>query len=138
MRVPGGCPALAVVLLGMPSFAHAHLVTTRLGGFYDGMLHPLTGFEDTLPWLALAILAAFQGAQRARWLLVVFPLGLLAGGGVWVLTPSLAFVPAISVTLIAIVGLAVAAAIVLPLSITLALGAAVGLVHGYMNAQAMA
>ena len=138
MRVPAGCLALALALFGMPSLAHAHLVNTRLGGFYDGMLHPLTGFEDALPWLALAILAAFQGAQRARWLLLTFPLGLLAGGGSWELMPGLSFVPALSVALIAIVGLAVATAIVLPLPITLAFGAIVGLVHGYLNAQAMA
>ena len=137
MRVPAGYVALALALLGMPSVAHAHLVNTRLGGFYDGMLHPLTGFEDALPWLALAILAAFQGPQRARWLLVIFPLGLLAGGGLWELMPGLPFVAALSVALIAIVGLTVATAIVLPLPITLALGAIVGLVHGYLNAQAM-
>jgi len=137
MRAPGSYMVSALVLLGTPSVAHAHLVNTRLGGFYDGMLHPLTGFEDALPWLALAILAAFQGPQRARWLLVTFPLGLLTGGGLWELVPGLSFVPALSVALIAIVGLAVATAILLPLPITLALGAIVGLVHGYLNAQAM-
>ena len=129
--------ALALLLTAAPSDAHAHLVNTRLGDFYDGVLHPLTGFEDVLPWLALAILAAFQGPSRARWLLVAFPLGLLAGGGLWLAAPKLAFVPAIGAGLIAIVGLAVAAAIVLPLPVTIGLGAIVGLVHGYQNAQAM-
>jgi urease accessory protein len=137
MRALAACLAAALALTAAPSEAHAHLVNTRLGDFYNGMLHPLTGVEDALPWLALAILAAFQGPQRARWLLVAFPLGLLAGGGLWVAMPTLPFVPALSVALIAIVGLAVAAAIVLPLPVTIGLGAVVGLVHGYQNAQAM-
>src|SRR5262249_58478636 len=129
MRVPAGCLALALALFGMPSVAQAYLVNTRLGGFYDGMLHPLTGFEDALPWLALAILAAFQGAQRARWLLITFPLGLLAGGGLWELVPGLSVVPALSVALIAIVGLAVAPAIFLPLPLLLALSSILGRWH---------
>ena len=38
-----------------PTASQAHLVTTRLGDFYDGALHPMTGFEFALPWLALAV-----------------------------------------------------------------------------------
>jgi len=101
------------------------------------MLHPLTGFEDVLPWFALAILAAFQGPQRARWLLVAFPLGLLAGGGLWMAMPKIAYVPVVGAALIAVTGLAVATAVVLPLPVLTALGGLVGLVHGYQNAQAM-
>jgi len=134
--LPAGVAA-ALLLLGAPGEAQAHLVNTTLGDFYDGMLHPLTGFEDVLPWFALAILAAFQGPQRARWLLVAFPLGLLAGGGLWMAMPKIAYVPVVGAALIAVTGLAVATAVVLPLPVLTALGGLVGLVHGYQNAQAM-
>jgi urease accessory protein len=137
MKTLLGCVAALLAWIAVPGDAHAHLVNTRLGEFYDGMIHPLTGFEDILPWLALAILAALQGPHRARWLIVAFPLGLMAGGGLWVVMPKLALVPAIGAALIAVIGLAVAAAVVLPLPVTIGLGALVGLVHGYQNAQAM-
>jgi urease accessory protein len=137
MKALLGCLTVALLWLGAPGEAQAHLVNTTLGDFYDGMLHPLTGFEDVLPWFALAILAAFQGPQRARWLLVAFPLGLLAGGGLWMVMPKIAYVSIAGAALIAVIGLAVATALVLPLPVTVALGVIVGVVHGYQNAQAM-
>ena len=136
MRALHRLAATAVLLLA-PSAAQAHLVDTRLGDFYGGMLHPLTAFEEVLPWLALAALAAFQGAERARWLLIVFPLSLLAGCALSQVLPSPSLVPVMTVALIAITGLAVAAAVRLPLPALLGLAAVMGLVHGYQNGQAM-
>jgi urease accessory protein len=129
--------AAAAVLLLAPSTAQAHLVDTRLGDFYGGVLHPLTAFEEILPWLALAALAAFQGASRARWLVVVFPLSLFAGCALSQVLPHPSFFPAITVALIAMTGLAVAAAVRLPLPVLLGLAAVMGLVHGHQNGQAM-
>jgi len=129
--------ATAAALLLAPSAAHAHLVNTRLGDFYGGVLHPLTAFEQVLPWLALAALAAFQGAARARRLVIVFPLSLLAGCVLSQWLPSASFVPAIAVALIAITGLSVAAAVRLPLPMLLGLAAVMGFVHGLQNGQAM-
>jgi urease accessory protein len=129
------CVGFAV---GVPAQAHAHLVNTRLGDFYGGMLHPLTGIEDMLPWFALAILAALQGPQRARWLIVVFPLGLLAGAVLSVFLPALPISPVVGAGLIAVTGLAVATAIKLPLPLLVGLGTLIALLHGYHNGQAMA
>jgi urease accessory protein len=129
--------AATVVVVLAPSAAQAHLVDTRLGDFYGGVLHPLTAFEEVLPWLALAALAAFQGAERARWLVVVFPLSLLVGCALSQLVPNPSFVPAAAVALIAITGLSVAAAARLPLPVLLGLAAVMGLVHGHQNGQAM-
>jgi hydrogenase/urease accessory protein HupE len=117
--------------------AQAHLVNTRLGDFYGGMLHPLTGLSDILPWLALAVLAAFQGADRARWLVAMFPVALMIGVAAALVIPPVASIPYVSVALIAIVGLAVAAGITLPVWVLVGLGIAVALVDGYQNGQAM-
>ncbi len=65
------------LLLGSP--AEAHIVASRLGDFYAGALHPLTGLEDVILWAALGLLAGTQPPGRARWLVPLFPLGLLAG-----------------------------------------------------------
>ena len=129
--------ATTAATLIAPSAAQAHLIDSRLGDFYGGVLHPLTAFEEVLPWLALAALAAFQGAERARWLLVVFPLSLPAGCALSQVLPSPSFFPAVTVALIALTGLAVAAAVKLPLPVLLGLAAVMGLVHGHQNGQAM-
>lgn len=130
--------ATVLFLAGAPTAAEAHLVNTRLGDFYDGILHPLTGFDFALPWLALAILAAFQGKQRGRWLVLIFPLGLLAGAALSVMLPHLGFVPILNVATFACIGLMLAMALVMPLTAFLALGAIVALLHGYENGQEMA
>ena len=64
---------------GLARPAEAHIVASRLGDFYAGALHPLTGLEDALLWGVLGVLAGTQAVGRARWLVVLFPAGLLAG-----------------------------------------------------------
>jgi len=67
----------AVILCACP--AEAHIVSSRLSDFYTGMAHPLTGLQDVVLWIALGVLAGTQPASRARWLVAVFPIGLVAG-----------------------------------------------------------
>jgi len=130
--------AAAMFLTAVPGVAEAHLVNTRLGDFYDGILRPLTGFEFALPWLALAILAAFQGKRRGRWLILTFPLGLLAGALLSIVLPHLGFVPILNVATFAVVGLMLATALVLPSPALLALGTITALLNGYENGAEMA
>jgi urease accessory protein len=137
MRMPLARIMIVLCLAGAPTGAEAHLVNTRLGDFYDGILHPLTGFDFALPWLALAILAAFQGKQRGRWLLLVFPLGLFSGVCLSLVLPHLGLVPILNVATFACVGLMLAMALVMPLPAFIALGAMVALLHGYENGQEM-
>ncbi len=70
---------LALVLLLAPGLAEAHIIAARLGDFYTGALHPLTDPQDIVLWLALALFAGSLGPGRARWLVLLMPLGLLAG-----------------------------------------------------------
>lgn len=131
-----GLPAV-LAIAGMPTAAHAHLVDTRLGDFYGGALHPLTDLQQVLPWIALAALAAFQGPQRARWVVLTFPLALLAGGAASLVLPSPPFAGILDLSLVAITGLALAAAVSLPLPLLLAIVTVMGLLHGYQNGEAM-
>ena len=66
-------------MLAASGSAEAHIVAARLGDFYAGALHPLTDLQDTVLWLALGLFAASIGPERARWLVLIMPLGLLAG-----------------------------------------------------------
>jgi len=120
-----------------PTASQAHLVNTRLGDFYDGALHPMMGFEFTLPWLALVILAALQGPARGRWLILAFPIGLLLGAALSAWQPGFQFVQIVNVAAIAGIGLLVALAMRLPTPVFLALGLVVGLANGYENGEAM-
>src|SRR5258706_1645313 len=107
--------------------SQAHLVNSRLGDFYDGALHPMTGFEFALPWVALVILAALQGAVRGRWLILAFPIGLLSGAAISVFLPNLQFVQFVNIAAIAGIGLLVALAKPLATPVFLGLGFLVGL-----------
>lgn len=131
-----GMPAI-LAIAGMPTAAHAHLVDTRLGDFYGGALHPLTDFQQILPWIALAALAALQGPLRARWLFVVFPLALLAGGAASLVLPPPPFAALLGLVLVALTGLALAVAAPVPLPALLILATVMGLLHGYQNGEAM-
>ena len=73
-----------LLLLGVQP-AGAHIIGARLGDFYGGALHPLTGLADVILWLALGMLAGMQTRLWSRWMVVAFPAGLLAGFaiGLW-------------------------------------------------------
>ena len=125
-------------LLMQPAPAQAHIVSIRLGDFYAGALHPLTDLQDILLWMALGILAGSLGAARGRWLVLIFPLGLLAG-------ISAANVPAEAITgpvvnsgLILLLGLLLAIAPRIPLAGLCAIAFAVALVRGAVNAADLA
>ena len=98
------------------------------------MLHPLTALEHLLPIIGLSLLAGQQGPHRARWVLWLFPAGLLAGAllaghvePIWLVTwfNRLSFVA---------VGILVAAAARLPLPVLGTTALLLGLAHGVENA----
>ena len=115
----------------------AHLVTTGLGPFYDGLLHFFRTPQDALPVLALSLFAGLRGADQGRAMLFVLPAAWLAGG-----LPGLALHPemgaaAATVSLI-VCGVLVAADVPFARPATLALAAAVGFLHGVENGSAIA
>lgn len=128
-------PVLAALFLALCARpAEAHIVSSRLGDFYAGAAHPLTGLQDVVLWTALGVLAGTQPAARARWLVGVFPAGLVAGlllglaGGV---TNGVAAVDA--GCMVAIGGL-IAAGLRLPGAALLTVAFMLGLVRGAANA----
>jgi hydrogenase/urease accessory protein HupE len=130
--------ALAGCALLVPATAHAHLVTTGLGPFYDGVSHFALTPEDLLPALALALLAGQRGSRAGRLALLALPGAWLAGGLVGLVLPGAA--PAAALTTasyLATGGLVAAEAPLAPAWIS-GLAAALGLLHGYANGTAMA
>ena len=125
----------AVVLL--PRIAHAHLVNTGLGPFYDGVSHFALTPEDVLPAVALALLAGQRGSLAARRALFVLPLGWLLGGVVGLAFPTIGESPALTTaSFLATGGLVAAEARLGPGWVT-ALAASLGLLHGYLNGSSL-
>lgn len=136
---PASLGAGGVLLIGLawPHVAYAHSLSSRFGDFYGGLLHPLSALEHALPILALGLLAGQQGARAARWLLLVFPLGLLVGAILASVAPPLPWVRLVDMVSFIVFGLLAAAAWRLPLALMVGLGALFGVSHGYENGLAM-
>ncbi|MGI9471632.1 MAG: HupE/UreJ family protein [Rubripirellula sp.] len=122
-----------LLLVLFPNSALAHSVSERFGDFYGGMLHPLTAFEHLLAFIAIGLLAGQQQPKEARWILLAFPLGLLAGclSAFWGL--DLSIVIFVNRASFIVVGLLVATAWHVPLSMLVAIGLLLGITHGYEN-----
>jgi urease accessory protein len=73
--------AASLALLVGTGEAQAHLVTTGVGPFYDGVAHFALTPEDLLPVMALAVLAALRGPTHGRPMLFALP-ALWLGGGI--------------------------------------------------------
>ena len=138
-RTRSVCAALAALfLLSWPGAAHAHLMSTGVGPFYDGALHILASADQVLPLLALCLLAGLRGKAAGRAILFGLPPALLVGAvaGRW--GPPLPFIGVASTVLLLALGGLVAADARLPLRIVIATAAGCGLLVGYANGAAMA
>jgi len=128
--------AAAVLLL--PHAAHAHLVTTGLGPFYDGVSHFALTPEDLVPALALALLAGQHGARAGRLALFTLPAGWLLGGLLGLALPAVASAAALTTASFLVLGGLVAAEARLGTEKVAGLALLFGLLHGYFNGAAMA
>ena len=125
-------------LVASAQAADAHIVASRLGDFYTGALHPLTDLQDIILWIAIGVLAGSLGAAKGRWLVLVFPLGLLAGlvlqrANEWV-SPA----PAADAGMILGLGLLLAAAARIPTALLAVIAFGLAVVRGAANASDVA
>lgn len=131
---PGISAGFAVgwALLGSPSSAAAHLVTTGMGPVYDGIGHLLLTPEDLVPVLALALYAGLRGAVAGRRTMFLLPLAWFVGGlagsasNITIVFP----IPALSFL---ILGGLVATDLCMPAAAVTGLAILLGLVHGFLN-----
>jgi hydrogenase/urease accessory protein HupE len=124
--------------LALPRAAHAHLVSTGAGPFYDGIAHFFVSFEEVLPVLALALLAGLQGRRHGRWLIAILPLGWLAGALLGLARPMLPASPLAVIALLIVPGALAAWDRALPVGVSAVLAATFGFLAGHANGAAMA
>ncbi|WFU22238.1 HupE/UreJ family protein [Bradyrhizobium sp. CB1717] len=127
----------AAMLVAGGSAAEAHIVAARLGDFYMGVVHPLTDLQDIVLWTATGVLAGTLGAAKGRWLIAVFPLGLLIGlllGHVF----GAASTQLADAAMMLAIGLLLAAAAQVPTMLLCAMAFAVAVIRGAANGADLA
>lgn len=122
----------ATFLLAGSSAAFAH-PGHDVSGFAAGLIHPLSGLDHLLAMVAVGLWAA-QGGGRKVWLLpAAFMIMLAAGAAVALHWQALPLVEAgIAVSVLAL-GLLTALSLQLPASLSVAITALFGLLHGYAH-----
>lgn len=125
--------SIGLLALLVPDAAQAHLVSTRFGELYSGILHPLTTLAHLLPWLALGLLAAWQPRASGRWVLLAFPLAVAAGLVLAALWPQAPGASTLNTVTLPLLGLLVAIALRLPGTLLIAVAVVLGLSHGFAN-----
>ncbi len=129
--------AFAGVGLAMaPAVCEAHLVSTGLGPFYDGVYHLALSPDILVPVVAIALLVGLKGPIHSRWALFVLT-------AAWLLGAMFSF-PArdssptvLAAILFTLLGGLVAGDAPLPPIVTTILAAASGVVLGAFNGVAM-
>ena len=129
--------AIAALLCLTPVPAHAHLVSTGFGAYYDGMAHLLLTPQDWLLVLAMGLLAGLCGRAASRATLVALPVAWFVGGMAGVAFAS-AGAPALAPVLsILAIGFLVALDRRLAPVVVAMLACVAGLLHGFVNGATM-
>ena len=133
----GNCvkrPALLfVVLCAAPMSAHAHLVQTGFGSFYDGIAHLAMTPQDVMIVLGIAMLAGLHSARASRGVLCILPASWLAGELLGGVGPDIAALHALTTVSFGLVGLFVALNLKFPAPVVLCVACTAGLLHGYVD-----
>jgi urease accessory protein len=123
---------LAITMIVAPS-AHAHLMNTGFGPFYDGLTHLFVTPEDLLPVIALALLAGLRGPRFGRAVLLALPVAWLAGSAAGLLLAPQVTLPVAETIVTIALGALLAADCPLPIAIVSGLAILLGLLHGSLN-----
>lgn len=117
--------------------AHAHLMETGFGPFYDGIAHVVMTPADLLLVLALALLAGQRGTDAARYALFALPLAWLAGGLLGARWPGADALPLWTTLTFFVVGAMVALTAKVREIGVAAIAVLAGMLHGFVNGATM-
>lgn len=120
-----------------PSVALAHLVTSGLGPFYDGLLHLLISPGDLLGLVAATLLAGLSGARAGRLTVIALPVAWFAFGLIGLYLTITIDLPWLSVLSLIILGVVVAVDPKLPPIAVASMAGVYGALHGLLNGSAL-
>lgn len=130
--------AALLALLFLPAAAQAHLVSTGIGPFYDGLAHLFLSAQDLLFSIGLGLLAGLSGRAVARPVLLSGAVVWLAGGIVGLQAEAIVSLAFASPLMLLAVGIMVALDLRVPLVVTVTLTTAAAAIHGFLNGTALA
>lgn len=136
-RVAAVAAFLAAGALASPPIAAAHLVTTGLGPFYDGLGHLFLTPQDLLPLIALSLFAGLRGPGFGRAVLFALPVAWITGGLAGLSVSGEVVLPLVTVGSALVFGGLLAGDRALSPRVTIAAAVVFGLVHGFLNGTAM-
>lgn len=124
--------SLAWLLLSTAQ-AQAHLVTTGLGPFYDGISHVLLSPDELLGVTGLALLAGQGGVRCSRLLLWTLPVAWMLGGLLGLHQSAAVSLPVVSSLALIVIGALVACDWRVQAAVVISLAGMFGALHGYGN-----
>jgi urease accessory protein len=130
------CSFFAALCLS-PQAAHAHLVQTGFGTFYDGVVHLFITPPDLLVAIGLGLLAGLGGAAASRGVVFALPAAWLAGEITGSFFPASITLPWLTTISFGAVGVLVAMYANLPRAVIVTLACGAGLLHGFVNGSTM-
>ena len=134
----GKCGWIALGLLGISGVAQAHTSGVPHMDFVTGLTHPLSGLDHILAMIAVGLWAA-QSGGRAFWFVpLTFVLTMAIGGMLGFMGWSLPYVELGIASSVLMLGLLVAFAARLPLTVSMALVGLFAIFHGHAHGAEMA
>jgi urease accessory protein len=129
------CSPLLVLLV--PTLAHAHVGVGHASGLAAGLAHPLSGLDHLAAMIGVGLWAAQRGG-RALWLVpLVFVLVMWAGGILGIAGVAIPLVEPGIIASLLVIGVLVAAAVRLPLVASVLIVGLFALVHGHAHGAEM-
>ncbi len=133
MRRTAASTAFVALSAVVATPAHAHLVETGFGAFYDGIAHLAVTPTDLLVVVALALLAGQRGTHAARQTVFALPVAWWVSGIIGAHWPALAALSSLTTLSFALAGVLVALnAKVWDVGVV-AFAIAAGVLHGLTN-----
>jgi hydrogenase/urease accessory protein HupE len=128
----------AFAFVTVPNTVQAHLVTSGVGPFFDGLAHFFLTLDDLLVVVALSLFSGLLGKSSARHCVLLLPLGWLVGMplGLWLGGRLDGSAWATAITLL-LGGLLLGISPKIPSWGIAALACMIGLVHGSWNGAEM-
>lgn len=128
---------LALLAIGFPSLAHAHVGAGGAHGFMHGLAHPLLGLDHVCAMVALGLWAAQMGG-RAMWRVpLTFVCVMALGGLLGMAAIPVPFVEGGIAMSLLVLGVLIVAAVRLPLLLSAAIVGVFAAFHGYAHGAEM-
>jgi urease accessory protein len=127
---------LMLILLS-PSAVYAHTGLGDTSGLWNGLTHPLTGLDHLCAMIGVGLWAAQRGG-KAIWLVPLAFVGVMALGGLLgTMAIAIPFVEPGIVASVLILGILIAAAVRLPLLLSVFIVGTFALFHGHAHGAEM-